>query len=187
VWYPTRRKKDQPSIGLMSLPDTMKKEEVYGTFRTMGKTYLQGAKWWYFGVAHLGDMGVWGGGNHCHCTGCDFDVDNFGRVFAPDNGRQRVTVLDTNGNVILHFGAYGNQNYCGPDSYVVDPKTKLLRPPKPDDPKDIMRPFASPEVAFNFIIGLAVTERHAHVADCANRRMLRCKLGYAAQETCEIR
>ena len=128
-------------------------------------------------------MGVQGGGNHCHCTGCDFDVDDFGRSFAPDNGRQRVAVIDTNGNTVLHFGAYGNQDYCGPESYVLDPEGKFLRPRKPGDPKDMVSPFAKPEIAFNFIIGLAVTDRHAYVADCANRRVLRVKLGYAAEET----
>jgi hypothetical protein len=126
---------------------------------------------------------VGGGGCHCHCTGCDFDVDDFGRSFAPDNGRQRVTVLDTNGNVIVHIGAYGNQDYCGPESYVPDPKEKFLRPRRPDDPKDLKSPFAEPEVAFNFIVGLAVTDKYAYVADCANRRCLRIKLDYAATET----
>ena len=148
---------------------------------------MQGALWYAPGVAHCGDMGTYGGGEHCHCTGCDFDIDEFGRSFAPDNGRQRVTAFDTNGNVILHFGAYGNQDYCGPESYVLDPKGRFLRPRKPGDPKDMKSPFAKPEIAFNFIIGLAVTDKHAYVADCANRRMLRVKLSYAAEETAAVR
>jgi hypothetical protein len=137
------------------------------------------------GVAHVGDLGVEGatGGEHCHCTGCDFDIDDFGRSFAPDNGRQRMTVLDTNGNIILQVGTYGNQDYCGPDSYVMDPVGKFLRPRQPSDPKDLQSPFADPEIGFNFIIGLAVTDKHAYVADCANRRCLRIKLDYAAAET----
>ncbi len=187
VWFPTKRKNDAPRIGVMKLPDSMKKQEVYGTFRSMGKTFLQGAKWMHPGVAHCGDMGVMGGGDHCHCTGCDFDIDEFGRSFAPDNGRQRVTVIDSAGNTILHFGAYGNQDCCGPDSYVQDPDGKFLRPRKPSDPKDLVSPFAKPEVAFNFIIGLAVTDRYAYVADCANRRVLRAKLEYAAEETCAVK
>ncbi|MHC4915935.1 MAG: hypothetical protein ACYTGB_10630, partial [Planctomycetota bacterium] len=186
VWFPTKRKNDAPKIGITKLPDSMKKEEVYGTFRNMGKSYLQGAKWYYPGVAHCGDMGVAGGGNHCHCTGCDFDVDEFGRSFAPDNGRQRVSVIDTNGNTVLHFGAYGNQDHCGPESYVINPKGKFLRPRKSSDPKDMKSPFAEPEIAFNFIIGLAVTDRYAYVADCANRRVLRVKLSYAASETVPV-
>ncbi|MFC1479532.1 hypothetical protein ACFL6F_02945, partial [Planctomycetota bacterium] len=186
IWLNTRRKEDKPGAEPVKLPDSFKKEKIYATFRS-GESLMQGALWYKPGVAHCGDMGVCGGGNHCHCTGCDFDVDNFGRSFAPDNGRQRVTVFDTNGNTVLHFGAYGNQDYCGPDSYVMDPKGKFLRPRIKDDPKDVVSPFAKPEIAFNFIIGLAVTDRYAYVADCANRRMLRCSLGYAAEEICSIK
>lgn len=186
IWLKPRNKTDKPKADPVELPDNFKKEKVYCTFR-QPDSILQGALWMMPGVAHCGDMGCGAGGEHCHCTGCDFDVDNFGRVFAPDNGRQRVTVLDTNGNLILHFGAYGNQDYCGPESYVMDPKGKFLRPRKPDDPRDLKSPFANPEIAFNWITGLAVTDRHAYVADCANRRMLRVKLGYASTETCEIK
>jgi hypothetical protein len=69
----------------------------------------------------------------------------------------------------------------------MDPKGKFLRPRKPTDPKDLVSPFAQPEIAFNFITGLAVTDRYAYVADCANRRMLRCSLGYAAEEICSVK
>lgn len=189
LYLPNAHKEDGfPKADPIKLPKTVKKEEVLSTYRSkLGKSYLQGALWLQPGVAHCGDMGVATTGHHCHCTGCDFDVDNFGRTFAPDNGRQRVTVFDTNGNVILHFGAYGNQDYCGSDSYVMDPKDKFLRPRQASDPKNLVSPFAEPEIAFNFIIGLAVTDRYAYVADCANRRMLKCKLDYAAEEVCRIR
>src|SRR5262249_35279394 len=139
------------------------------------------------GFAHVGDMGIAAGGEHCHCTGCDFDVDNFGRTFAPDNGRFRVGVLDTNGNVITHFGAYGNQDYCGTDSYFFDPKEQRLRPRRGDDPKDLASPFASPEIAFHWISGLAVTDKLVYVADSANRRVLRCRLSYAVEKSCAVR
>jgi hypothetical protein len=182
VLLTTGRKDDRPKAEPVKLPESVEKQKVYATFRK-GDNFVQGALWMAPGVAHCGDMGVCGGGDHCHCTGCDFDVDDFGRAFAPDNGRQRLTVLDTNGNVIAHFGAYGNQDCCGPDSYVPDPATKLLRPRRPEDPKDLKSPFAEPELAFSFIVGLAVTDRHAYVADVANNRVLRVRLDYAAAET----
>jgi hypothetical protein len=182
IWMKNLSDKNKPLAEPVKLPDALPKVKVWASFRG-DENQMQGALWMTPGVAHVGDMGVSGGGEHCHCTGCDFDVDDFGRSFAPDNGRQRVTVFDTNGNVIAHFGAYGNQDYCGPESYVLDPKGKFLRPRKADDPKDLASPFAEPEVAFNFIVGLAVTDKHAYVADCANRRMLRVKLDYAATET----
>jgi len=49
-------------------------------------------------------------------------MDDFGRVFYPDMLRYRVGVLATNGNVIVHFGSYGNADSMGPDSPVIDRK-----------------------------------------------------------------
>jgi hypothetical protein len=165
------------------LPATLKKEKV-GAYNRPGGADLQGALWWKAGFSPVGDLGVHNG---CHCTGSDFDVDDFGRVFAPDTGRFRVGVLDTAGNELLSFGAYGNQDCCGPDSYVMDPAGKFLRPRKADDPKDLASPFAKPEIAFAWIIGLAVTDKYAYVSDVINKRVLRVKFGYAAEETCEIK
>ena len=48
-------------------------------------------------------------------------------------------------------------------------------------------PFAEPEIAFNRIAGLAVTECHVYVADYKNRRVLRCKLSFAVESRCGIR
>ncbi|HUU23614.1 MAG TPA: kelch repeat-containing protein, partial [Phycisphaerae bacterium] len=101
-------------------------------------------------------------------------------------GRSRcwgTCALDTAGNEILSIGGYGNQDCCGPDSYVVDPAGKFLRPRKADDPKDLTSPFAKPEIAFAWIIGVAVTDKYAYVSDAINKRVLRVKLDYAAEET----
>ena len=144
---------------------------------------LQGAEWWRFGFSPQSDRA----GGPCHCTGTSFDVDDFGRVFYPDQVRFRAVVLDTNGNEILHFGSYGNQNYWGPDSYVPDPRGKFLRPRRKNDPKDLVSPFSEPEMALGWIVGIVVTDKHIYVADAVNRRVLRCRIGYAAEETCAIR
>jgi len=157
----------------------MRKEEVAAFTKAQGNQ-LQGALWWRSGFSPVGKVQ---GNDQCHCTGSDFDVDDFGRVFAPDTGRFRVGVLDANGNELLSFGAYGNQDFCGPESYVPDPATKLLRPRKPEDPKDLKSPFAQPEIAIGWIVGLAVTDRYAYVDDVINKRILRVKLDYAAVET----
>ena len=170
------------------LPDTARKIRIEGTNeRKNTSSYAQGAEWIVPGVGYTEDMGDMGGGGRCHCVGCDFDVDDFGRTFAPDNGRFRVTVIDTAGNAMLHFGAYGNQDCWGPDSYVVDPETKLLRPRTSDDPKELKSPFAEPEIAFNRIVGLAVTDRYVYVADYKNRRVLRCALRYATEGLADVK
>lgn len=169
----------------MKLPPTLKKE-VVGAFNRKDGATLQGALWWRPGFSPVGDLGATFF-RSCHCTGSDFDVDDFGRVFAPDTGRFRVGVLDTAGNEILSFGGYGNQDNCGPDSYVVDPSGKFLRPRKFDDPKELVSPFAKPEIAFAWIVGLAVTDHYAYVADVINKRILRVRLGYAVEESCEVK
>jgi hypothetical protein len=172
--------------GELKLDPSLKKEPVDYWRRNMKpQATVQGAEWLHFGFSRVEDMKSMGG-DHCHCTGCDFDVDDFGRTFYPDEGRFRVTVLDTAGNVITHIGAYGNQDCWGPDSYVLDPATKQLRPRRPNDPKDLVSPFAEPEVAIGWVVGLAVTDRNLYVADLFNRRTLRVKLGYAATETVAV-
>jgi hypothetical protein len=144
---------------------------------------LLGAEWIYPGVSAVSAQGY----GECHCFGTDLDMDDFGRIFAPDSLRFRVLVLDANGNEITSIGAYGNQDFCGPESYVIDPATKLLRPRRADDPKELKSPFSQPEIAFAWINGVAVTDRHAFVTDLINKRILRLKLGYEAEESCPLK
>jgi hypothetical protein len=174
---------DQEDSRETKLPASLKKEEVAAYTQPKGNL-LQGAKWWRPGFSPLGKVE---GNDTCHCTASDFDMDDFGRLFVPDNGRFRIGVLDSNGNEILSFGAYGNQDFCGPESYVADPATKVLRPRKGDDPKDLKSPFADPEIALGWVVGLAVTDRIAYVDDVLNKRMLRVRLDYAASETVPVR
>ncbi|MGQ9663347.1 MAG: hypothetical protein ACUVWX_13565, partial [Kiritimatiellia bacterium] len=175
IWPPTLQgNKWVPAAlpGDLQLDPSWKKEEVIVVGQPGG--LLLGAQWWRFGYSPLEDR--WGGGDQtCHCTYTDFDVDPFGRVFHPDQGRFRVVVLDGSGNEITHFGSYGNQSCCGLDSYVRDPKNGSYRPRKPDDPEDMVSPFARPEIAFGWITGIAVTDRYVYVADCLNRRVLRVR------------
>lgn len=166
------------------LPSTLNKTKAIADHCPEG-VELQGALWMRPGFSPTYSPS--GGTERCRCTGTEFDVDDFGRVYAPDLGRFRVGVLDANGNDVLSFGAYGNQDFCGHDSYVFDPDTKLLRPRKVSDPKDLVSPYAQPEIAFAWIMGLAVTDKYAYVADVINKRVLRVKLDYAVEEDCIIK
>jgi len=122
-------------------------------------TTVTGAEWIRMGISHVDLIG-------CNCENTRFDVDEFGRVWYPDLGRFRVCVLDTSGNGITHFGAYGNADSCGHDSQ----DTKL----------------AEPDIAFAWLIGVAATDRYAYMGDSMNRRLLRAKLVYASEGTCPI-
>jgi len=121
---------------------------------------VTGAEWVYPGISHLGVSA-------CTCEKVSFDVDEFGRVWFPDLNLFQVRVIDTNGNALTKFGGYGNAESMGPDS-----KDKSL---------------AQPEIAFAWLVGVAATDKYVYAGDSLNRRLLRAKIVYAAEETCEVR
>lgn len=121
---------------------------------------IQGALWTRFGYAPY-SAHMTGNTSHCMCEGSGFDVDAFGRIFFPNLGQFRVEIVDTNNNPITTFGKYGNEDSGGPDARVKKPDIPLAWP------------------AY-----VAVSDRWAYVADTVNRRVVRVKLNYAAEETC---
>ncbi len=100
----------------------------------------------------------------CVCLVARCAVDGFGRVFMPDVTTCSVRVVDTNTNPIVRFGEYGNMDSGGPGSAI----------PTPDIP------FAWPQY-------VAVSNEAVYVSDVINRRVVRVKLEYAAEETCPVR
>jgi len=123
---------------------------------------IQGALWTRFGYAPY-SAHMSGNTSHCMCEGSGFDVDAFGRVFFPNLGQFRVEVIDTNNNPILTFGKYGNEDSGGPTARVKKPEIPLAWP-----------------------VYVAASDRWAYVADTVNRRIVRVKLHYAAEEACAV-
>ena len=99
----------------------------------------------------------------CLCESPCIDVDGFGRSFFPDAGRARVGVLDTAGNLICTFGAYGNPDSAGPGSLIPTPAIPLWWPQ-----------------------AVAVDDSAAYVGDRLNRRIVCVDLSYQAEALCEI-
>ncbi len=118
---------------------------------------IQGALWTRFGYAPYSSH-MSGNTSHCMCEGSGFDVDPFGRVFFPNLGQFRIEVVDTNNNPITTFGKYGNEDSRAKQSDI---------------------PFAWPTY-------VAVSDRYAYVADTVSRRVVRVKLGYAADASCAV-
>jgi len=102
--------------------------------------------------------------NICLCEAASFDVDGFGRSFFSDAGRCRVGVLDTAGNEVCWFGGYGNQDSAGPGSLIAAPAIPLAWPQ-----------------------AVAVGDEAAYVGDHLNRRILRVRLDYRAEASCEAK
>jgi NHL repeat len=122
--------------------------------------------WQYFGVGPIPASKNAGLYKHyitaCSCEAMRFDVDGWGRVFAPDAGRFRVVVLDTAGNKLCSFGSYGNQDSLG---------GKGAKP--------------GPDIPLTFPLAVGVSDRAAYVSDILSRRLVRVKL--TCQESGQVK
>ncbi len=180
-WDKKLGKRANPFEGEMKLPEGAKAIEAeYLKGDRMHPAKVIGAEWMHPGIGHVGHY-------RCNCENVTFDVDEFGRVFFPDPELFRVRVIDTAGNALTHFGGYGNAESMGPDSPVVDPKSGRLRAREASDPKDLKSPFAEPDIAFAWLVGVGVTDRYVYTGDALNRRLLRLKMTYAAEESCDVK
>ena len=161
IWHDKNLPKScvgEPTAELLAKPkQPFKRHFAYSPHLT-GE--IQGALWTRFGYAPY-SAHMSGNTNHCMCEGSGFDVDPFGRVFFPNLGQYRIEVVDTNNNPITTFGKYGNEDSGGPNA-----------------------PVKKPDIPLAWPTYVAVSDRWAYVADTVNRRVVRVKLNYAAEETC---
>ena len=71
-------------------------------FQRAGRdNWIEGAKWIYAGASPV----LQGG---CECPSSRAHLDWYKRSFVPESYRHAIGVLDTNGNLIMHLGKYGN-------------------------------------------------------------------------------
>lgn len=163
IWYDSNLPKSclgQPPAELLAKPKQPFKKHAGASPHLTGE--IQGALWTRFGYSPYSGR-VIGNTSHCSCEGHGFDVDSFGRVFFPNAGQCRVEVVDTNNNPIVSFGKYGNEDSGGPSARVAKPTIPLAWP-----------------------VYVAVSDRWAYVADTINRRVVRVRLTYQAEETCPL-
>jgi sugar lactone lactonase YvrE len=132
------------------------------------KAWVEGAEWFYGGVGYNGehhrnpDYG-------CDCCFSSFDLDYFARSFVPEVDHYSVAVLDTNGNLILRMGRYGN----------VDDGVPLIQAGGPSRPRSL----GGDEVALFHAPHLAThTDRRLFIADVGNERIVSVKLDYHKTE-----
>jgi DNA-binding beta-propeller fold protein YncE len=166
-----------PYDGEAKLPAGLKTTEIeFFSGGQIRPAKVTGAEWVHPGMGHVGLF-------RCNCENANFDVDEFGRVFFPDFHLYRIRVIDTNGNAITHFGGYGNAESRGKDSPVVDAETGQLRPPKEGE----VSPFAKPDIALAWPVGLGVNDKYAYIGDSLNRRLMRVKFTYQVEETVGVK
>jgi hypothetical protein len=133
-----------------------------------GQAWVEGAEWMYGGVGFGGFNSSKGGGG-CACWNARFALDLFARSFATELNRFCVAVLDTNGNLIMRIGDYGN----------VDDGVPLVKAGGPANP----RPVGGDEVALLHPSYVAThTDHRLFIADYGNYRILSVRLDYHASE-----
>jgi hypothetical protein len=141
----------------------------------VGPAWVEDARWFYGGLAFTGKDGSHAAGG-CACWNARFAHDPFARSFVPETQHYTVAVLDTNGNLILRIGRYGN----------VDDGVPLSKERTPGSwaPK----PLGGDEVALFYPVYLAThSDRRLFIADPGNARIVSVKLGYEATETMALK
>jgi hypothetical protein len=114
------------------------------------------------------------GGITCACANTRFALDYFKRTFAPEFDRYKVAVLDTNGNLILRIGQYGN----------VDDGKPLVAAGGPPHTRSI----GGDETALFYPVYLATdSDRRLFIADIGNGRIASVKLGYHKEERISLK
>jgi hypothetical protein len=126
-----------------------------------GGQWVEDSEWMYGGVGYGGkNKGV-----GCACWNARYVLDDFARSFAPEVDRYKVAVLDSNGNLILRVGQYGNIDDGKPLDLIGGPKNA--------------RSIGGDEVALFHGAYLAThTDHYLYIADPGNLRILKIKLGY---------
>ena len=153
-------------------PDVAPKRPPDITDGFAGRAWVEGAEWMYGGVGCDGFIPR--RGNICSCWNARFALDLFARSFATELGRSCVAVLDSNGNLIMRIGKYGN----------VDDGMPLVRDGGPANP----RPVGGDEVALARPTYVGThSDRRLFIADYGNYRILSVKLDYHATEKIPLR
>lgn len=134
---------------------------------SIGNAWVENAEWLYGGVGFAG-FSV-GYAPACACWNARFSVDYLKRSFAPEISHFSVAVLDSNGNLIMRIGQYGN----------VDDGMPLIKDGGPKNPISI----GGDEVAlFHAAYLTTLTDKKLFIADAGNSRILSVKLNYHEQK-----
>ena len=166
----------QTPKSLKDVPDAILKKPARA-FRDFDRGYyphktghVLGAEWVRFGFCPHSETYP-AGTPVCMCEGAGFDVDPFGRVFFPNLGQFRVEVVDTNNNRITTFGHYGNRD------------SGSTRRTENGEEEVIVK---TPAIPLAWPTYVAVSDTDAYVNDTIGMRVVKVKLGCAAEATCRI-
>jgi hypothetical protein len=149
------------------VPEGFKQErqpEIYNG--AMGSGWADGAEWFFGGVGFAGFNSARGGGG-CACWHGRFKLDYYGRSFVPAPYEYNIAVLDSNGNLILRIGKYGNVDSSGTDCLV--------------------RVGGDGIGLFNACYVTTHTDHRLFISDSGNARVFSAKLDYYATEKVSLK
>ena len=92
---------------LIPFPVTTAPDRPHDVIKGGSPMWVEDAEWMYGGVGYSGHSAQAASG-HCSCWNARFALDYFARSFGPELRHFTVAVLDSNGNLILRVGRYGN-------------------------------------------------------------------------------
>ncbi len=121
--------------------------------------WVDGAEWIYAGASPITSTG-------CSCPRQHLGLDWYKRTFVPEAYRHSIGVLDSNGNLILHIGRYGNFD-SGMGS-----KSKV--------------PVGGDGIGMMITRFISATDNYLAYGDWGERLMV-LKLAYHAEETVSIK
>ncbi len=158
---------------LIPFPVTTAPDRPHDIIKGGSPMWVEDAEWMYGGVGYSGHSAQ-EVGTHCSCYNARFTLDYFARSFTPELRRFNVAVLDSNGNLIMRIGKYGN----------VDDGKPIVATGGPAEPRST----GGDEVALMHGAYLATqTDRRLFIADPGNERILSVKLDYHTSERIPVK
>jgi hypothetical protein len=134
--------------------------EVSGYYYEGGPCWVEGAKWFYAGASPIIRI------DPCRCPQMRSSTDWYKRSFVPEAYRHSIGVLDTNGNLIMHIGTYGNlDSGNGPKSAI---------------------PVGGDGIGVTYLEYLSATDDYLCFQDNTERLVV-LRLEYHAEETVAVR
>lgn len=129
--------------------------------------WVEGAEWLYGGIGFSTPSA-------CICWNSRFCKDYFNRSIAPESLNYSVAIIDSNGNLILRVGKYGN----------IDDGKPLIA----DGGPKLTRSIGGDEVSLFYACYVGTqTDKRLFIADAGNARILSVKLGYHIDEKLTIK
>ena len=160
-WYGTVCRYGNEGGGLFPAKDADATHVAGGmAMKRLQPVEMKGILWSYHGLAPMPLKT----GCQCVTTHVRFDADDWGRVWVPDAPGFCVAAVDSAGNVITRFGAYGNMDATGAGGAVPEPPIPLWYPNK-----------------------TAALDGDVFVHDMLAARIVQVRLTYAAEETVKIK